>query len=399
MLRENFNHDWMFAREEKPEKLQPITLPHDAMILEERNEHVITGAAGGYYPGGSYLYIKKFKVPKEAVGETWLIEFEGAYLDSFVYLNKCFVTSNHSGYRGFIADLTPYIKYGEENELEVRVKNDAQANSRWYSGSGLYRPVWLYRGGNVHIVADGVRITTPEVEEAVSKVVVSVSIENTLRQTTRVRLNTVIRDIDGMVVCTENNPVTLFPGESPVITQQLYVRGARLWSLENPYLYTCEVQILEDKEILDEAQEHFGIRHIQIDPVKGLRINGQQVLLRGSCIHHDNGILGAATFDDAEERKVMLSKAAGFNALRIAHQSSSKALLEACDKHGVLLMEESFDQWYHSKNSHDFAERFHEEWEREIEAIVLKDYNHPSVFMYSIGNEIMEGGEIWMEFA
>lgn len=393
MLRIDFNHDWNIAKEGSPDKAQPVTLPHDAMVHEERNQDAVTGAAGGYFPGGRYLYTKKFFVPKEAAGESWLVEFEGACLDSYVYLNKSFVLSNHSGNRGFVADLTPYLKPGQDNLLEVTVRNDNQPNSRWYTGSGLYRPVWLYRGGDVRIAMDGVRITTPEAEQEVSKVTIAVSIENKLTNTATVRLQTVLKNGEGETVCTEECPVTLFPGESPVITENLYVRDAKLWSLEEPYLYICEIRILQEAALLDSALERFGIRHIQMDPVKGLRLNGKRVLLRGSCIHADHGILGAAVFRDAEERKVLLSKKAGFNALRIAHQSASKDLLDACDQYGMLLMEESFDQWHIPKNPHDYAERFEGEWEREVETIVAKDFNHPSVFLYSIGNEIQEMGK------
>lgn len=393
MLKTDFNCGWKVAKEGDPAQPKAVTLPHDAMIHEARSRDAVTGAAGGYFPGGSYVYTKSFYVPVEAAGETWLLEFEGAYLDSYVYLNKSFVMSNHSGTRGFTADLTPYLKPDGENLLEVTVRNDTQPNSRWYTGSGLYRPVWLYRGGSIRIATDGVRITTPEVEPEVSKVTVAVSIENRLTCTSKVRLQTVLKDGEGKAVCTEECPVTLFPGESPVISRNFYVRDAKLWSLEEPNLYSCEVRIWQDEVILDSALERFGIRHIQMDPVKGFRLNGKRVLLRGSCIHADHGVLGAAVFADAEERRVQLCKKAGFNALRIAHQSASKSLLDACDKYGMLLMEESFDQWHTSKNPHDYAERFEQEWEKEVEAIVAKDFNHPCVFLYSIGNEIQEMGK------
>lgn len=392
MLKQDFNQDWIFTKEDKTAQPCKVTLPHDAMICEARGEQVITGAAGGYFPGGNYTYTKKFMVPEEDGGRQWLVEFEGAYLDSYVYLNKCFVMSNHSGHRAFTADLSPYLEFGKENVLEVQVKNDTVPNVRWYSGSGLYRPVWLYKAGDVHIPINGVRITTPDVERDVSKVVVTVAIENRLRRTQKIRLAVCLKDADGATASSENYPVTLFPEESPVITVPLYVRDARLWSLDDPYLYTCEVQLLDDERVMDETVEHFGIRRVQIDPVKGLRLNGERIQLKGSCIHQDHGIIGNADFADAQERKIRLSKAAGFNALRIAHQSASRALLEACDKYGVLLMEESFDQWHQSKVTHDFSRRFDAQWEQEVEAIVAKDYNHPSVIMYSIGNEILELG-------
>lgn len=255
MLRIDFNHGWKVAKEGNSSQAQPVTLPHDAMVHEARDEKAATGAAGGYFPGGSYLYTKKFAVSAEAAGESWLVEFEGAYLDSYVYLNKSFVLSNHSGNRGFVADITPYLRYGQENLLEVTVRNDAQPNSRWYTGSGLYRPVWLYRGGSVRIAMDGVRIATPEVEPEVSKVTVAVSIENRLTDTTKVRLQTVLKNEEGETACEDECPVTLFPGESPVITRHLYVRDARLWTLEEPNLYTCEVRILREGTVQDETMK------------------------------------------------------------------------------------------------------------------------------------------------
>ena len=394
MLKQDFNKDWMFIKDGSTFGAQKVTLPHDAMIHEARSEQAVTGAAGGYFPGGCYTYTKKFTVPREAEGQQWLVEFEGAYLDNYVYLNKCFVLANHSGHRAFTADLTPYLVFGADNVLEVQVKNDTLPNVRWYSGSGIYRPVWLYKGRDVHILQNGVRITTPEVETDVSKVSVDVAIINKLSRTKKIRLSVCLKAANGETACTEEFPVTLFPEESPVITVPLYVRDAKLWSLENPHIYTCEVRLYDDDALLDEATEHFGIRHVQMDPVKGLRLNGERIRLRGSCIHPDHGILGTAAFKDAEARKVQLCKAAGFNALRIAHQSASVALLDACDKYGVLLMEESFDQWHQPKTPHDFALRFDKEWEREVEAIVAKDYNHPSVIMYSIGNEIQELGRL-----
>ncbi len=393
MLKENFNRNWTVGKLNDPTKTISVTLPYDAMVHEERDKNAATGAAEGYFPGGNYIYTKKFSVPEDASGESWFLKFEGAFRDSTVCLNKNFVMANHSGTREFVANLTPYLKVGQENLLEVTVKNDSQPNSRWYTGSGIYRPVWLYKGGSVRIALDGVRITTPEAEPEVSKVTVSVQIVNGLSSTEKIRMQIILKDGEGKNACEEECPVTLFPGESPVIRQNLYVRNAKLWSLEEPNLYTCEVHILKNETLLDSTSDRFGIRHIQMDPVKGLRLNGKRVMLRGSCIHPDNGILGAADFADAAERRVLISKKAGFNALRIAHQGASPELLDACDKYGMFLLEESFDQWHTSKNTHDFAERFDREWEREVESIVAKDFNHPCVFMYSIGNEILELGK------
>lgn len=391
MRRENFNTNWRFYKESSPADVQEVWLPHDAMILEEKREENPTAGAGGYFSGGVYYYEKSFEVPLEAKEEKWILEFEGIYKDAYIYLNQRFIASNHSGYRGFYVDLKDYIRPGETNNIKIKVCNDTMKNSRWYSGSGIYRPVWLWKSGNIHIALDGLRIDTPEVEPEVSQVRVSVSLKHTNQHTTKVRLHTKIYEQSGAIVHTASVPVTLFSGENPVITQRLYMRDVKLWSPDHPNLYHCEVTICnEDEQCMDHLEDDFGIRHIQMDPVKGIRINGKSVLLRGSCIHHDNGILGAATYYDAEERRIAISKAAGFNAIRIAHQPASKSMLAACDRLGMLLMEESFDMWNRPKNIHDASENFAQEWERDVEAIVAKDYNHPSVFVYCIGNEIEE---------
>lgn len=401
MQRENFNLNWRFYKETSLKEIQEVRLPHDAMIQEEKRKDNPTGAAGGYFPGGVYYYEKSFEVPAEAKEENWILEFEGIYRNAYIYLNNRFVASNHSGYRGFYVELKDYIKYGKTNTIKVKVCNDSIKNSRWYSGSGIYRPVWLWKGGSIRIALDGLRVETPEVEPEVSQIRLSVQLTNECRNTTKVRLQTKIYEESGKMVHEASVPVSLFPGENPTITQRLYMRDVKLWSTEAPNLYRCEVSILELRQenqeskrkldiVLDQTACNFGIRHIQIDPVKGIRINGETLLLRGSCIHHDNGILGAATFYDAEERRIAISKEAGFNAIRIAHQPASKAMLDACDRLGMLIWEESFDMWNRSKNTHDASEYFAEEWKRDVEAIVAKDYNHPCVFIYCIGNEIEE---------
>ncbi len=403
MKRVNFSHDWTFYKEDMPQNVKTVNLPHDAMIWEMRDESQVTGSAGGYFPGGSYVYKKVFQVPAESESETWILEFEGAYQEAFVFLNGNFVVSNHNGYMGFYAELNAYLYYGKENTVEVKVRNDGQMNSRWYSGSGLYRPVWLWRGGEVRISQDGLRISTPEVEREVSQIQVCCKLIYEGNHTRKVRLYTVLKDQDGKTAAVESTPVTLFKGENPEIVQKLYIKDAQLWSPDAPRLYFCEIKVnLEkgrfwsdkatgtDELVLDEAESSFGIRHIQIDPVKGLRINGEKTLLRGTCIHHDHGILGGAAFPDAEERKIRICKEAGFNAVRIAHHPASKALLEVCDRLGMLVLDESFDMWNHEKNRHDYARMFSDFWERDIEGIVAKDFNHPCVFMYCIGNEIPE---------
>lgn len=418
MQRISFNENWKFYKEDRasdlipgrsdPAKEQTVTLPHDAMIGEERDPSHISGWSGGYYPGGTYVYSKTFNVAPEELGQVWLLEFEGAMGKARVYVNDHYVTANHYGYVGFQADLTALLKAGE-NRVTVRVCNDDQPNSRWYTGSGLYLPVWLWRGGGTRLSSHGVRISTPEVSGEISQVHVAMEIIHRETTITTVRVDTVILDADGQKVAMESTPATLFPGEAPVITQRIFIRKARLWFPGEGHLYTCEITLRQENRrsvrirnaeemapepmvIYDTAAVRFGIRHIQADPQYGLRINGRQVQLRGACIHHDQGILGAATFDDSEQRRIRILQNAGFNAVRIAHQPASLALLTACDALGMLVLEESFDAWNHGKKSHDYAQDFSQYWKADIEAIVDKDYNHPSVFMYSIGNEISEIG-------
>lgn len=417
MLRINFNENWTCTKDSSTmmdaasegmsggavEEI-PVTLPHDAMIMERRSADNPSGNSGAFYPGGSYVYKKSFSVPEDYDEKKVYLEFEGVYHKARVYVNGAFAGSCMNGYRRFIVDITPYLAYGAENTVTVNVQNNDIPNSRWYTGSGIYRPVNMLVGDEIRMAADGLRITTPDVAEDVSLVEIKMNYENDNRKTRKVYFATTILDEDQNVAAYEYTPVTVFPGKNQTIYQRIYVKQAKLWSLESPSLYRCNVKILdadgcansreciEKNQVIDETESTFGIRHIQVDPVHGLRLNGKEILLRGSCMHHDNGVVGAATFADAEERRVALSKQAGFNAIRVSHNSASVQLLDACDKLGMLVMEESFDMWNISKNPYDTALTFSDEWEKDIEAIVAKDYNHPCVFMYSIGNEIQEIG-------
>ena len=393
MRKENFSNHWNFWNAETPDVKKEVRLPHDAMIQEQKDEKNPSGGAGGYFPGGVYYYQKSFYVPEEAKTEHWTLEFEGVYREAYIYLNNCFIKANKSGYRGFFVELEDYLRYGEENVLQIKVCNDVLPNSRWYTGSGMYRPVWLWKGGEVRIQPEALCIETPEVECEVSKVSITTTLTHNYQKMKKIRLCTKIVECSGKIVQEESMPVTLFPNEEPKVTQTMYLTDVSLWSPDSPNLYQCQMSLVDDgdtKTVFDVAETYFGLRHIQIDPVYGVRINGEKTLLRGGCVHHDHGVLGAATFYDAEIRRVQLCKEAGFNALRIAHQPASKAMLDACDHLGMLLIEECFDVWNQGKMLHDGAESFADEWEKDVEAAVSKDYNHPSVFMYCIGNEIKE---------
>ena len=389
MRKENFCTGWT-VRPLPDEQWAPVRLPHDAMIHELRQQQNPSGAGGGYFPGGVYVYEKRFLVPPQAGAEAWVLEIEGAMRDAEVRLNDTLLVENHSGYRGFFVPLESALRPGEENRLQITVRNDEQPNSRWYSGAGLYRPVWLHTGGQTHIPPQGLRIDTPQVEQAVSAIRLQVKIRHRDGQDETLTMQVVIQDRQGQTVYKSLCPVTLFAEEDADVTRRIYLRDAALWSPEDPQLYTCHVTLLRGDTPVDSTQSTFGIRHLQLDPLHGLRLNGKPLLLRGGCVHHDNGILGAATFADAEWRRVALCKEAGFNALRMAHHPMSKAMLEACDALGMLVWEETFDTWLHSKTAHDDSARFEAEWEQDLQAMVAKDYNHPSVAFYCIGNEIEE---------
>lgn len=403
MIKQNFNRDWIVKKTSVnmtdsllgnaavPQEIA-VTLPHDAMIAEKRDAHNPAGGACGFYGGGDYEYTKKLYVSEEDADQTFLLEFEGIYNRGYVYVNGALAGSIHYGYTELIVDITPYLYVGAENVISVKAINSDVPNSRWYTGSGIYRPVFLYKGGAVRIDVDGLRISTPEVsaEIAAVKVETKIRYDEKIRKT--VVLKTEIIDPEGNVAATEASRATLFGQADTVQTQRIYVKAPQLWSVGQPNLYHCRVTVCDGDTVLDAAESTFGIRKLELNPVDGLKINGERVLLRGGCLHHDNGPVGAATFDRAEERRIELLKEAGFNSVRISHNSSSKAMLDACDRLGMLVMEESYDTWTLAKSQFDSSLVFADNWEKDIESIVQKDFNHPSVFMYSIGNEIMDLG-------
>ena len=400
MIRQSFNDGWFYKKNPWNKKLDnqgeytlhPVTLPHDAMITEQRAPDNPSGTAGAYYPGYNYTYLKTFPVPADYAGKAVYLEFEGVQQSCLVSVNGHFAASHQNAYTPFCVDLSPYLRFGEENRVTVMVYSGSQPAARWYTGAGLYRPVWLLVGGAVHIAHNGLRISTPDVAEDVSTVRTELQVAYSGMVTRTVDVLTELTAPDGTVAAQEISKLTLKPGARETLYQRIYVRDAKLWSLEAPNLYGCTVTLLEDGRQLDQATERFGIRELRIDPVHGLRLNGKGVLLRGACYHHDNGVLGAATFARAEARRVELGKAAGFNSIRVSHNPASRALLEACDRLGVLVLEESFDTWNTPKRAFDYAKEFADHWEEDVKTIVEKDFNHPSVFMYCIGNEIAETG-------
>ena len=366
----------------------PVTLPHDALIGAERSPS--GHAATAYFPSGTWEYKKSFELSPDDAGSAVILEFEGVYRDASVRVNGSLVAQRPNGYTDFSVQVDHLLRFDAPNE--VRVEARAHDDSRWYSGAGIYRNVWLLRGGRVHLVPGGLQVATPEVDDEMAVVTVGAEVRNQSTTASDAVLRLEVLNADGAVVAAAEAPVSTVPGDAMTARQRLCVPAPHRWGPGHPYLYTCRAALVDGEEELDGDSTTFGIRTLSLDPARGLRINGEPVLLRGACVHHDNGPLGAATIDRAEERRVELLRDAGFNAIRSAHNPVSKPMLAACDRLGVLVMDETFDMWTQPKSEHDYSLRFPDWWEADVEAMVRKDFNHPSVILYSIGNEIPEAG-------
>lgn len=399
MIRENFNRGWQVVKGGSSaaaafmgtDDVHMVHLPHDAMIHEERTPDVESGAQTGFYPGGEYIYQKSLTAPEEwKEKKTWL-EFEGIYQTAMVYINGALAATNMYGYSGFYVELNRWLRFGEENKIKVIANNSLVPNSRWYTGSGIYRNVKLMVGGRIHVPTDGVRITTlaAEPDSAVVEVAVRLASMSRIKENVNVK---VFWERHGKTIATDRQMVVMYPDTQEMTRHTICIEKPELWDCDNPALYQCRVEIESGGETLDETKEHFGIRTLLLDAVHGLRLNGKEVKLRGACIHDDNGILGAVTLERAQDRRCRQLKEAGFNSIRSSHHPLSKSMLEACDRYGILVMDEISDMWTVHKNPHDFALHFTECWEQVAERMVAKDYNHPCVVLYSIGNEISEAG-------
>lgn len=346
----DLNKGWFFCKEDGI----PVEtdLPHDAMLAEARDRICRNGVNTGYFPGGKYRYEKRFVLEEAAVGKSIVLHFEGVYQNCRVYLNGLAVGAHHYGYTAFDVDISNAVQAGE-NLLRVTVDNSLEPNCRWYSGSGIYRPVSLLIDE-----LDAPKIITKSYAPAVIRVTADAD---------------TVEILDGEILVASG-----VPGE-------IMIPNAKLWTAETPHLYTCVIR--KDSKELRTA---FGIRLLQWDSQNGLRVNGQRILLRGGCIHHDHGVLGACDFYDAEYRRIAILKENGFNALRMAHNPASQITLDICDKLGMYVMNETFDGWYIPKTYHDYARWFDTEWKKDITSMVDASYNHPCVILYSHGNEVSE---------
>lgn len=371
MKKKLWNEDWFFYTDSDPSE-QRIDLPHDAMLHGTRSPKSKGKDAVGYFEGDVYHYKKYFCISKEE-GTHHVIQFDGVYQNTTVLLNGQKLCTHHYGYTPFETVLDPTLSYTEENCLEVIADNSMLPNSRWYSGGGIYRDVTFLSSGEHYIMPDGIKVDTVSYAPPVIRIRTELSSPLTVDE------NLEIQILDGKQILSAEASTDC----------TISLPDAKLWSDESPVLYLCRAVLKKGDEILDTEETTFGIRSIAYS-TEGFFINGINTLLRGGCIHHDNGILGACSHYDAELRKIRILKSLGFNAVRISHNPASVALLKACDECGMYVMDEAFDMWFTNKNKYDYATYFMEDYLQDITAMVHHDYNHPSVIMYSIGNEVGE---------
>ena len=367
-----------------------LTIPHDWSIESAPAEKNTTGGGGGYYPAGIGWYRKTFTAPASWKGKRVSLEFDGVSGESSVYLNGQKLGMHPYAYTSFRFDITPQVHISATNVLALRVDNSMQPNSRWYSGSGIDRHVRVLVTKPIHVAPWGVFVCTPEASTSSAKIVIKTQLQNDAAESGEVKIETLIVGPSG--VKTRGLAETVnFQGERlQQSTQEIALRQPLLWSPGRPHLYRAMTRIMKNGKVLDQVETAFGIRSLAWSVERGLLLNGTPVKLAGGSVHHDNGPLGAAAFDRAEERKVELLKAAGFNAVRTAHNPPSSAFLDACDRLGLLVIDEPFDVWTVSKRKYDYARFFHDWWQQDIDAMVKRDRNHPSIVAWGIGNEIPE---------
>lgn len=384
MKKIDFNQAWTFCRVGEETVKREVMIPHDAMISEKRTEDSAGGINTGWFEGYDYIYEKEFEIPDEYEKQEISFEFEGVYHNAEVYLNGEKAAYRPYGYTNFYIDADPYLKCGEKNQIRVIAHNADQPNSRWYSGAGIYRPVWMYVRPKQHILRNGIRVRTLRVDPAVIEAEVNTNAPG------KVKLEVIADAGSDVITAAEIHT-------DGKLTKQFEIPDAKLWSVNTPNLYRLRVTFAAEQEngqnkCMDTDQEEviFGIRTLKWDEENGITINGERVILRGACIHHDNGVLGACCYPDAEARKIRILKENGYNAIRSAHNPCSKALLEACDRQGMLVMDEFVDVWYIHKTEYDYVNYFKEWWKQDLKDMVEKDFNHPSVILYSTGNEVSE---------
>jgi len=373
---------------------QWLDLPHDWSIAGPRTREASTGTQGGFAASGIGWYRRTLSVPDGWIGQRVWIVFEGVYMNAQVWLNGHALGVQHYGYSSFAFDLTPHLQPGDDNLLAVRVDNSAQPNSRWYSGSGIYRAVQLEVADPVRFEPFGVSVSTIRADAEMGIIRVRMRVSNDTGRKRELTLeNRVLAPArDGRVLAVQSSTVALEAHESTVVSQELSVAQPALWSLEAPSLYRLVSRVTSGHDLADVVETKFGLCTVRVSAERGFELNGRTIRLNGANVHHDHGALGAASYPSLERRRVRLLKAAGFNAVRAAHNPPAPAFLDACDELGLLVIDEAFDCWERGKNLADYSAYFQECWQRDLDAMIARDQHHPSVVMWSIGNEVKEIG-------
>lgn len=400
MIKINWNENWYFWEMHNsfallwdiPKEAVKVKLPHDAMLQHRAYAESSLGGNSGYRDGGHFCYSKELQIGTDRQAK-YILKFDGVYENAAVYVNGNLITRHPYGYTPFSADLTSYLEMGK-NEIRVMTNNKAPSG-RWYTGGGIYRDVFLFTSESpVYILPKDVQIRTEHLdfENRSAKLSISATVRNDTPSAVETKLK--FRVLPDQEIWTDVITIEGFSDKKICISTD--IPEPVIWSETDPDLSFCESTLFcKEQEMfvpVDSEETRFGIRMFSIDPENGFRINGRSIKLRGACIHADNGLMGAAEIRDAVCRKIRILKESGFNAVRVSHHPASSVLLDVCDEQGMLVMNEAFDMWTRNKTDYDYANYFEDWWERDIEALVGSSYNHPSVFMYSLGNEIPEIG-------
>lgn len=370
-----------------------VMLPHDVMIEKSREADLPGGAAQGYFPDGDYRYEKSFALENTGGGYRYLVEFEGTYNNSQVFVNGNAAVGCRYGYTDYFVDITDYVTAGK-NSIAIELKPGIGRNTRWYTGNGILRNVYLHEGGSAGFIPGELKISTMDIMADGQTAIAVLGISGKVYGTEDCQA----AELDYVIVHSGTGETvasgTICVETDACFADEVRIEDADLWTAETPELYEITVQLLigteDNMTAVDADHARFGIRTIATRAGEGLLVNGKQVKLRGGCIHAENGITGAAEYEALAFRKIRTLKYAGFNAVRMAHHPASAAILDACDKIGMYVMDESFDTWHVSKTQYDYTMWFDENWRTDLDSLVRKDFNHPSVIMYTIGNEIKE---------
>ena len=394
-----FNDNWSFSLSDNPKASETdfddkdwrvLNLPHDWAIEGDFSKDNPSGTGGGALPGGTGWYRKTFVPGNEDSDKIIRIDFDGIYMNSEVFINGQSLGKRPYGYISFGYDITPYLKWNEKNVIAVRVDNSEQPNSRWYSGCGIYRNVWLTKTNPVHVDEWGTYVTTSEISNNNATLNIVTTVQNSGKNNETVTLKSILNDMDGSIVAETESSVSVVAGQKSDISHTLNISSPKLWDTENPYLYSLVTEIIKDGKCIDRYTTTTGIRDFRFDAEKGFILNGKQTKINGVCMHHDLGCLGAAVNTRAIERQLQILKEMGCNGIRCSHNPPAPELLDLCDKMGFIVMDEAFDMWRKKKTSHDYARYFNEWHEKDLRDFILRDRNHPSIFVWSIGNEVLE---------